>query len=307
MGLTRFPGGLTSLGLPVFPSGGLIPFTTGEYFWVDSNNTMAGGDGSFDHPVQTLAAAYVKCVASRNDVIIMKAGHAETISANAALTLNKIGVSIIGLGQGSLRPTLTLTGSSAAVTITVSAANQLFRNFITSAGRDELVAVFTISAAGCTIDAVDYVEDDVTHQCITWITTTTGAKQLTVMNCMLVQITAPAGNGFAIRLIGADDCKIMNNLIHWLTTNNAGSGGIGITGTAALRSTVTGNKIMVRGGASVLSLAPLAATTGVWAYNYAGNANAAASNIGVTGIGFFENYVSNAGTTQGILDPAAGA
>jgi hypothetical protein len=237
----------------------------------------------------------------------MKCGHAETIATNTALTFNKSGVSIVGLGNGSARPTITLTGSSAAVTIAVSGANQLFRNFIVSTGRDELVAAWTISGSGCTIDGVDWVEASASYQAITYITTTATGDQLTVANCMIVQVTAPAGNGMCITLTGADDCRIMNNLIWWATTNNAGSGAIGGLTTASLRTTVTGNRIMTRSGASVVSLKPLAATTGIWAYNYAGNANAAASNVGVTGLGFFENYVSNAGTTSGILDPAAGA
>ena len=284
----------------------LIPVTDGQYLWVDSSQG-ASGHGDYDQPFTTLAAAYAACVTAQSDVIIMKVGHAETISTNAALTFSKSGVSVVGLGNGALRPTITLTGTSAAVTITVSGANQLFRNFIVSTGRDELVAAWTVQAAGCTIDGVDWVEASASYQAITYITTTTAGDQLTVTNCMIVQVTAPAGNGMCITLTGADDAKIMNNLIWWATTNNAASGAIGGLTTASLRTTITGNRIMTRSGASVVSLKPLASTTGIWAYNYAGNANAVASNVGVTGLGFFENYVSNAGTTSGILDPAAGA
>jgi hypothetical protein len=237
----------------------------------------------------------------------MKAGHAETTATNTALAFSKIGVSVIGLGSGSGRPTITLTGTTAAASIAVSAANQTFKNFIVSTGKDELVAAWTVSAANCIIDGVDWVEASASYQAITYITTTAGGTGIQVKNCRITQVTACAGNGFAITLTGADDCVIANNIINWLGTNNAGSGSIGMVGTACLRATIIGNICVNAAGTTGYSILGLAASTGVIAYNLAINPNAAGSIGGVTGLGMIENYVSTTGTTSGVLDPTAGA
>jgi len=306
MGLTNFPNGITSFGVPMIGTDGIIPTTSGSYFWVDSNATGPGTQGSYKNPFSTLAAAYTACVASRGDVIIMKPGHAETISTNTGLTFSKIGVSVIGLGTGALRPTITLTGTTAAVTIAVSAASQLFRNFIVSSGVDELVAAWTISAANVTLDGVDLLEASDACNVITGVVTTAAANFLTIKNCTFVQVTAAAGNGPAITLVGADDCKILNNVIHWNSTNNAGSGGIiGLT-TESLRMLIVGNLVDCQGGASVLGIAPLASSTGIMAWNGASTPNGAGSIVGRAAMLTMENYAGTSGTTSAILDPAAG-
>ena len=306
MGLTNFPNGLTSFGVPQIGSAGLIPVSSGSYFWVDSGGTGKGTSGSFGNPFSTLAAAYTACVASRGDVIIMKEGHTETITTNTALAFSKIGVSIIGLGNGALRPTITLTGTTAAVTIAISAASQLLRNFIISSGRDELAAAFTISAASVTLDGVDYVEDDVTHQVLTFVTTTAAATRLTVKNCSLVQLTAPAGNGAAITLTGADDCVIANNNIWWNSTDNAGSGAIHGLTTESLRMFVVGNLCVVPAGTSAIGINPLASSTGVIANNGVSCPNGAGSIVGRSTMLLMQNFAGTTGTTSAILDPAAG-
>lgn len=307
MGLTNFPNGLSSFGIPVIGGGGagLIPATSGSYYWVDSNGSGRGTQGTFKNPFSTLAAAYTACVASRGDVIVMKPGHAETIATNTALSFSKIGVTVVGLGSGALRPTLTLTGTSAAVTISVSAASQTFKNFIISSGMDELAACWTISAANVTIDGVDYVEDDVTHQVLTYITTTVAAKYLTVCNCTLTQVTAPTGNGAAITLVGADDCQIVNNKIWWECTSNAGSGGIHGLTTASLRMWIVGNLVSVQAAAAI-GINPLAASTGVIAFNGVTSTNGAGSIVGRATMLTMENYAGTTGTTSAILDPVAG-
>jgi hypothetical protein len=305
MGLTNYPFGITSFGVPVLGSAGSIPATSGSYFWVDSA-VGDNGTGAFDSPVKTLAAAYALCTTAKGDVIVMKVGHAETIATNTALTLNKSGVSVVGLGNGALRPTITLTGTTAAVTITVSGANQLFRNFIVSTGRDELVSAWTISGTDVTLDGVDWVEASVSYQAIAGITTTAAADRLTIKNCRMVQVTAPAGNGPAISLVGADDCFIADNYIDWLSTNNAASGGIiGVT-TESLRMVIVRNFVSAQGGSSCLGIAPLASSTGVVAFNGVTCPNGAGSVVGRAGMLLMENYAGTSGTTSAILDPTAG-
>lgn len=304
--MDNFANGLASFGIPLVGSGGPIPVTGGSIFWVYSGNSNGNGDGSFDNPFTTWAAGYAACTAAKGDIVIMKPGHAETITANTTLSFSKSGVSVVGLGQGALRPTITLTGTSAAVTIAVSAANQILRNFIISCGRDELVAAITVSAAGVTIDAVDYVEDDVTHQLLTYITTTAAANFLTVQNCTITQVTAPAGNGAAITLVGADDAIIRNNRIWWNSTDNAASGAIHGLTTESLRIWITDNFCVCPAGSSAIGINPLASSTGVIARNGVSCPNGAGSIVGRAGMLVMENYSGTTGTTSAILDPASG-
>ena len=141
--INNFPGGfaagLTIRGLPIAVT------HPGKIFWVSNATTLSdrqiggsdGNKGTFDAPMATIGGALAQCVANRGDVILVKPGHAETISAagtvanmaaGTAINLNKAGVAIIGLGTGTKRPTL--TWSAAASTIEVSASNVTLSNFL---------------------------------------------------------------------------------------------------------------------------------------------------------------------------------
>jgi len=306
MPLTNFPYGVSSFGVPVFGGGsGLVPVTTGQYFWVDSNATGPGTQGSFKNPFTTLAAAYVACVASRGDVIIMKAGHAETIATNTALTLNKIGVSVIGLGSGGLRPVITLTGTTAAVTIAVSAASQTFKNFIITSGVIELVTAFTVSAADVTLDSLEYRETSATFTILAFCTGTNAADRLTINNCKLISITTAAGNASCIvGVVGQDDVVITNNLIQWIGANNAVTCGIYNAG-AGLRWLIANNNFVITGGTSV-TVINATACTGLAAYNNAGTAGTTITANYQFDAGYsIQCFVTDTVNANGMLDPAA--
>src|SRR5882724_6273532 len=94
----------------------------------------------------TLAGAVAACTASQGDVILIAAGHTETISTATALTMSVAGVRVVGLGWGSTRPVFTLdTGTDA--TINVTAANVQFENCVFVANFAAIVACFTTTAA----------------------------------------------------------------------------------------------------------------------------------------------------------------
>ena len=94
----------------------------------------------------TLSSASAACTASRGDVILIAPGHTETISSSTALTLSVAGVTIIGLGTGSLRPTFTLDTATSA-RINVSAANVTFKNCLFIANFADIVTCFLLSTA----------------------------------------------------------------------------------------------------------------------------------------------------------------
>lgn len=304
MGFTNFPHGVSSFGVPQAGSAGLIPVSSGSYFWVDSGHG-SNGSGSFGNPYSTLANAYTACTASAGDVIIMKEGHAETISTNAALTLSKIGVSVIGLGSGALRPTITLTGTTAAVTITVSGASQTFKNFIVTSGVAELAAAFTVSAADCTLDGIEYRESNATYTVLSAVTGTAGADYLTIKNCKFKSVTTSAGNASCIvGVAGMNDVVIAGNIIEWIGVNNAATCAIYNAG-AGLRWSILHNFFKITGGGSA-TIVNAATCTGLAAYNSGCGSTTTITNMMQFDAGYsIQNFVTETVDTNGILDPIA--
>lgn len=300
MGVTRFPNGISSFGVPVL-GGNYIPPTKGNYYWVDSNHTM-NGTGDFDNPFTTVVSAISASTANNDDVIIMKQGHAESITAAGTWT-PKASTTIVGLGFGTRKPLITWSTATTA-TCLVSSANVTFINFDTTTAKDELVTCFAVQASNCTLLGVNYRETSTSYQAITWLTTTAAGTFLTVRNCRLMQLTAPAGNGFAITMTGADDAVIQDNLFFWNGTDNAGSGSIGGVTTESLRVFIVGNITVNPAGTTGYSIHTLNSTTGIIANNRAGNPNAGGSIATGNAIGATENY-SAAVTKGGTLDPAA--
>jgi len=123
MGLTRYPHGISSFGIPVLGGGSLT--TTGDIYFVQNTNGSNGNEGNDkDHPFATLDYAIGKCTASQGDIIILMPGHAETTTA---IALDVAGISIVGLGVGRTRPTFTAT-TAATDLIDVTVANCKIEN-----------------------------------------------------------------------------------------------------------------------------------------------------------------------------------
>jgi hypothetical protein len=131
MPITNFPDGFSNgvniRGLP------LLNAYAGNLFWVDSATGVgvdAGTSGTKKRPFASLGYALDQCVADNGDVIMVAPGHAETLTVG--FTLDVAGVSIIGLGSGDSRPTLTVNGAIDGVS--VSGDNTVLHNFIIVAG-----------------------------------------------------------------------------------------------------------------------------------------------------------------------------
>lgn len=144
MGITRFPHGVSSFGVPVLGAGPIV--TTGNVFFVDDSGSNSNDGLSPDSPFSTLDYAVSRCTASHGDVVILMPGHAETTTA---VGIDVAGVRVVGLGIGADRPTITAT-TGASDLLDVTAANCTLENFI-------LVG----AASGCTA-LIDVAADDLT-------------------------------------------------------------------------------------------------------------------------------------------------
>jgi len=144
---------------------------TGNVFYVHNTN---GNDGSNNGkkpsaPFKTLDYALSRCKANNDDVIYLMAGHAETITGAGGITLDKAGVSIIGLGRYDARPTFLMDGA-ATVSMLVTAANVTIENCRFNPGHADINYLVLVTAKGfrmahCLIDEITTDENwvDVIH------------------------------------------------------------------------------------------------------------------------------------------------
>lgn len=200
MALTNFPNGLSSFGVPLIGSG-VIPIATRNFF-VNSVTGSNGYDGtSPETPFATLAYAITQCVTAKGDNIILLPGHVETIATAGGVTFaSKAGINVIGVGQGSLRPTINFTATGA--TMLFNAANLTFRNILFTGGIDAVVTALVVSAADIWLDSCEY--RDVTGQCTAFCTTTAAANRFKVTNFTYDGAT-DAGTAAGFAIVGGDN------------------------------------------------------------------------------------------------------
>jgi hypothetical protein len=226
MPLTNFDNGITSFGIPVLGGGG--PFTTGNVFFVGSTvssavDSTSAGKGP-DVPFATIDYAIGQCTANNGDVIIAMPGHSETISAAGGITADVAGVSIIGVGRGDDRPTISFTAT--ASTYVVSAASHRLENVILTGDIDAVATMFSISAADC--ELINIETRDVTGQMTSCITTAAGADRL-LIDGYVHRGAAAAGGANCLELDGANDGVTVRNF--WIDGNFSTSAIVNGSGT----------------------------------------------------------------------------
>lgn len=276
--------------------------TTGNIFFVDSNADAGGNGLSPEGAVRTLAAAIALATANNGDVIYLMEGHAETISAAAGIALSKAGVSIIGLGHGSIRPTFTWSATDSTMTIT--GANVLLKNVITKVSIDEVVSMISVSAAGVTLDGVDFVETT-SAQAIQWLLTTNAADQLTIKNCRHIQATAAGSAQKWIQLVGTDHTRIVDNT--FIILGNASTSSHLISGsTAVVNCEIARNLCLFTGATITIVINLVTGSTGIISDNRLGSGTSVATAAAITGDGcfMFQNYWADTAAASGLLAPA---
>ncbi len=124
-----------------------------DIFYVDSgagSDVNDGRDPAF--PMATIDAAINRCTASQGDVILVQPGHAETLTTQ--ISLDVIGVSIIGVGEGTLKPQITINGVIDGIDI--GAANCRVENIGFAASTAGATAQINVDAANATIEGCHF-------------------------------------------------------------------------------------------------------------------------------------------------------
>lgn len=204
---------LDALQVAGVPTMGVNPLPLANQYWFVSSligaNSFTGD--SYTTPFGTLAFA----ASSTNnpklavgDCIVVMEGHTETVTAAGGITLNTVGLYVIGLGNGSYRPTFTFA-TPATTSLLVSAAGTTIANIVGLGSVNTLTKPFDIQAASCTLGSaqygwVEWQDPSSSLQAQRVVLTNASADKLTV-NLKVIGITsggtAPV---HVVQMIGVD-------------------------------------------------------------------------------------------------------
>lgn len=315
-----FANGVTVRGVP------LLQTNPGKVFWVsnadvllDDGNSVAGvdqaGGGTYQRPFRTLDFAIGQCTASRGDIIMVMPGHTESVTAATDIILDVAGVAVIGMGVGSLRPTITF--GDAAGTIPITAANVSVQNILHVANDADVASAYTATGTATPTDFIAENNEfrDTTSilnfiACVTGNATANSMDGLTFVGNRISSLGTTAATTAISILEDANRLTINDNFGSWAVVNNTPA----LLQSAAfdlLSLEMSGNKVhrpntdTATGG--ILLEGTTTASTGMVTKNEVHCLDAAAILIMTTGsaLGFNENFVSGAADKSGFLLPAA--
>lgn len=289
--------------------------STGNRFFVGSAETKASDTAGFgrnpDAPFATLKYALSSdvCTASKGDIIYVMPGHTESIThattAGSSCILDIAGVSVIGIGTGSLIPTFTLSGDVGA-TMSITAPNCLLRHVKIVSGLAAVAAGITVGALGDGYWIDDCIlSDGGTNilELVSGITITAAADGGKITNCKYY--TVAAGHNNQGMLIGAvDGCIIENNVV------------IGDLDVACISIPAAATKLIIRNNVlrnvstdGVAALAMHTSCEGVCAGNvYCANLNGQVPvTAACTLMAFGGNYGADLHGVSGMIAPAVAA
>jgi hypothetical protein len=308
---TGFAHGISIRGMP------LAMTHPGKVFWVYNGSALLtgqragsnGNDGTFNAPFATVDYAISQCTASRGDIVMVKPGHAETISAADGFDLDVAGVAVIGLGTGTLKPQFTLSATTSDVNI--SAANCSLVNVAFVPSTSDVVRAVQVTAANATIIGVTVADAGATNEILTVIkatsTTDNNADGLWVEGCRAYG-TSSAILEFLEFNAHINGLVFKDNII----INEGTAAGVaiaGATGKNLLNAYIGYNKTANKATSGNLFIdSDSTASTGIAENNLIGHADTTgAHDIGLTGMGFrlFNNLSVSVNNLSGLLLPAA--
>lgn len=195
-----FANGVTIRGVP------LLTAHPGSVFWVDSTAGSNGNPGTYARPFASIDYAVGRCTANKGDIIMVKPGHTETVTAAGGLDLDVAGIAIVGLGSGANRPTVNFT-TVVGADMDVDAANITVYNVLFTGGIDALTGPIDVNAADFSLVNCEW--RDVTGQATDVIVADANADRL-LIDGHFHNGAAAAGANSAVALIGMDNPVIRN-------------------------------------------------------------------------------------------------
>lgn len=320
--ISKFPSGFKNgfsvRGMP------LVQTHPGNVIWLGNSTVLPNGaasgsdgnDGTWHRPMASLLGAQTKCQANAGDVIMVKPGHAETISSATIATLNKAGIAVIGLGSGALRPTYTFT--AAAANIPVTAKDISLQNLLFVANFADVASFFTATGTNTPTDfSIEGCEFRDTSSILNALTVFTGnatansCDGFRFVNNRISSLGTTAATT-AIKLLSATDrVTITDNYGNWAVLNDTAAmlagGANNITNLDFGRNVLNRPNTSSTGGSFISSSST--ACTGHCYDNYLWQLDATAGIWIATGtkLAFSNNFspITGAADKSGLINPAA--
>ena len=301
MPLTNYPNGVSSFGVPLMGGGVEIPATTGNYFFVDSGIGSDGYSGKSssvvdrgDGPFATIDYAIGKATASNGDVIIVMPGHAESIAA--AITMDVIGLTIIGLGVGATVPTITFTDD---LTISITAASSRLCNFRLVLGVATVAVGVTVGAADVTVEKIETIQH-ATSQFTCHISVEAHERVKILNNTLRTLITDSSTQGLLLN--GCDNIIVAGNII----TGDFGTAALSNETDEVLNALIIGNIIHnVSAVGGELALEMDADATGLLVENYIASGIAQEGGYDEGGMLNMETYTHDSAADSFAIPPGS--
>ena len=299
-----------------------VPITQahpGQVYWVGNASTnvlpghTAGADGNpgtFSSPFATIDYAIGRCLASRGDIIFVKPGHAETLSAASALALDVAGVAIVGLGAGASRPTITMDTVNTTPFV-VSAANCSIVNILFVANFLTISAAITVTTAkDLTVQACEFRDTSAALNFANMVKSTGAANTadgLYFADNFYPSIGTTYNTGVLVA-DAVDRMTISRNNVFTISTSDIATLAVSTTGAVTnllIESNNCTNKATTH-TSSLLILGTGTAGTGMIRNNFVGSLDASAGVLFIVTIGWRSqgNSISGALAGQGFPIPA---
>ena len=225
-------------------------------FFVDSVSGAATNSGRRpDDAVATIDAAVGLCTANTGDLLIVLPGHVEAVGAANALDLDVAGISVIGGGQGSDRPQISLR-TAVGAQVRINAASVHLENVIFTGDFDNVTIGLLINGvADVTLKDIEY--RDVTGQIATFLSALNNSDRLTIDGLRYIGAFAP-GTVQALLFDGCDDLEVKNVDIY----GDFSTGVVDFVTTLSARVHFHHMKAWTENAADVIFAATVAAVTG---------------------------------------------
>ena len=292
------------------PSGGVVAIedlalTTGNRYFVSSTQTngldAVGLGFGPDKPFKTLDFAISQCTADQGDVIFVMPGHVESssVASTEIFDLNIAGVSVIGLGEGTLRPTFTL--AEATVTCVMGAAGCSISNLRFIGNITDLVAILEIEATadGCTVEDCYFADSASNKDALLMISVAADADRLVIQRNHFNGVVGGEATDCILFAGGSDGTVIRDNIFtgDWKT-----NGAIGATAALSKGLVIYNNMVSNADGAAGLCIKLNGSTTGVIAFNaLAATKNNTESVSTTTLVHIIENYMTDVAAAAAII------
>jgi hypothetical protein len=287
------------IGMKSFVDTGLIPPVAeiaGKQFYVSSDTGSNTNPGTKVQPFGTIDYAIGKCTADKGDFIFVMPGHTEAVAAAGGIACDVAGITIKGLGNGSLRPTVTL-GTLTTASVTITARDVTIDNILFTSALDNVATCFTVSGKDATIKNCEFRDaSDALHllSCILTGAVANGADGLSVIGCKRYGLAA-ANTAFISILEACTRLTITDNWVQDASTGDVGH--FIIMGDFVCLDTLIARNICNVLGATNASVGIFmtggsTTSTGVLAYNLCSSLDTGAELFATATLDFFafENY-----------------